>query len=155
MTETIQFGPERQRGEQPARFGRGPSQMVGTGGATGQITRKNMTPNELAAWKLNQALEKYPDFTEEARRNLQIEFVDMPGLRTMNMKVLAATLSFLNSINNQPSPAAFQDQYILSHINRLLPTKEISNQERRRLIVRFKAQLLIYTRAILFFRNGQ
>lgn len=155
MTETIQFGPERQRGEQPARFGRGPSQMVGTGGATRQMTRKNMTPNELAAWKLNQALEKYPTFTEEARRNFQIKFVDMPGLRTMNMKVLAATLSFLNSINNQPSPPAFQDQYILPHINLLLPTKEISAEERRRLIVRFKAQLLIYTRAILIFREGQ
>ena len=154
MTETIQFGPERQRGDQPARFGRGPSQMVGTGGATRQITRKNMTPNEQAAWNLNQALEKYPDFTEDTRRNLQVEFVDMPGIRTMNMKVLAATLSFLKSVNNQPTPDAFKDEYILPHLSLLLPTKELPDDERRILIVRFKAQLLIYIRAILFFRNG-
>ncbi len=154
MAETIQFGAERQRGEQQARFGRGPSQMVGAVGATHrQLTRKHMTPNELAAWKLNQALEKYPVFTEDARRNLQVEFVEMQGLRTMNMKVLAATLSFLKSVNNQPNPQSFQDQYVLPHIRLLLPTKEIAEEEKRRLIIRFKAQMLIYIRAIGFFRN--
>ncbi len=154
MDETIQFAPERRRGEQQARFGRGPSQM---GGAHGdihrQLTRRHMSPNELASWKLNQALEKYPIFTEDARQNYQNEFVDMPGLRTMNMKVLAATLSFLRSINNKPTPDTFKDNIILPHLNLLLPTKEISPDERKRLIIRFKAQLLIYIQAIEIFRN--
>lgn len=156
MAETIQFAPERRRGEQQARFGRGPSTMVGgEGGVHRQLTRRHMSPNELAAWKLNQALEKHPAFTEEARQILQNEFVDMPGLRTMNMKVLAATLSFLRAIGNRPTQDTFKDEIILPHINLLLPTKEMEPAERRRLIIRFKAQILIYIQAIEIFRETE
>jgi hypothetical protein len=153
---TIQFAPERRRGEQRARFGGGPSQMIGAVGKVHKgLTRRRMTPNKLAAWKLNQALENYPNFTEDARQNLQNEFVDMPQLRTMNMKVLAATLSFLQAVNNQPTPNAFRDEIILPHINILLPTTEISPDEKRRLIIRFKAQILIYIQAIEIFRTPE
>ncbi len=156
MAETIQFGPERRRGEQQARFGRGPSQMVGGPGEVHrQLTRRHMTPNELAAWKLNQALQKYPLFTEDARQNLQNEFVDMPGLRTMNMKVLAATLSYLRAIDNKPTPNTFKDKIILPHLNLLLPTGDLTPDERRRLIIRFKAQILIYIQAIEIFRAAE
>ena len=156
MADTIQFAPERRKGEQQARFGRGPSQMVGgVGELHRQLTRKSRTPNELAAWKLNQSLQKYPIFTEEARQNLQNEFVEMPGLRTMNMKVLAATLSYLNAINNQPSEATFKDEIILPHLALLLPTTEMAPDEKRRLIIRFKAQILIYIKAIILFRNQE
>jgi len=154
MTE-IQFGPERRK-EQQARFGRGPSQMVGGAGALHrQLTRKHRTPNELAAWKLNQALQKYPIFTEEARQNLQNEFVEMPALRTMNMKMLAATLAYLRAIDNKPSPATFRDEIIIPHLSLLLPVGEIDPDERRRLIIRFKAQILIYIQAIEIFRQQE
>jgi Fe-S oxidoreductase len=36
----------------------------------------------------------------------------MPGLRTMNMKLFAATLNYLNSVNNSPTPETFKDEYI-------------------------------------------
>ena len=154
--ERIQFAPERRRGEQAARFGRGPSQMAGAAGALHkQLTRRHMTPNELAAWKLNQALEKYPEFTKEARENTQNEFVDMPDLRTMNMKLLAATINFLRSINNQPTPASFTDEIIIPHMNQLLPTDTTDQEEIRRLIIRFKAQILMYIRAIQIFREEE
>ena len=152
----IQFAPERRKGEQQARFGRGPSQMVGGAGQLHrQLTRKNRTPNELASWKLNQSLQKYPIFTEEARQNLQNEFVEMPGLRTMNMKVLAATLAYLQSVNNQPTPDTFSDEYIIPHLSLLLPTGDIDPAEQRRLIIRFKAQIFIYIQAIQLFRNTE
>jgi len=152
--ERIQFAPERQRGEQAARFGRGPSQMVGVSGALyKQLTRPHMTPNELAAWKLNQALEKYPEFTKEARENVQNEFVYMPGLRTMNMKLMAATISFLRAIKNNPTPQTFKDEIIVPHMNQLLPVNIVDQDEKRRLIIRFKAQILMYIRAIQIFRN--
>ena len=156
MAETIQFAPERRKGEQQARFGQGPSQMVGEAGEVHrQLTRKHRTPNELAAWKLNQSLQKYPVFTEEARQNLQNEFVEMPGLRTMNMKVLAATLSYLRAIGNKPSQETFIDEIILPHLSLLLPTAELDPDERRRLIIRFKAQILIYIQAIEIFRASE
>lgn len=152
MAETIQFAPERRRGEQQARFGRGGSVMKGGGGIHKQLTRKRMSPNEFAAWKLNQALSKYPIFTEEGRQNLQEEFSNMPELRTMNVNVLAATLSFLQSIGNNPTPDTFRDEIILPHISLLLPNKEMDNDERQRLIIRFKAQILTYIVAISIFR---
>ena len=112
-----------------------------------------MTPNELAAWKLNQALEKYPNFTKEARENAQNEFVDMPGLRTMNMKLFAATLNFLQSINNQPTPTSFTDEVIIPHMSQLINIEKINQEDTRRLIIRFKAQILMYIRAIQLFRE--
>lgn len=123
------------------------------GEAHRQLTRKHRTPNELAAWKLNQALQKYPIFTEEARQNLQNEFVEMPALRTMNMKVMAATLAYLRAIDNKPSEATFRDEIIIPHLSLLLPANGLEPDERHRLIIRFKAQILIYIQAIEIFRN--
>lgn len=154
--ERIQFAPERRRGDQGARFGRGPSQMAGTVGTLHkQLTRRHMTPNELAAWKLNQALEKYPEFTKDARENAQNEFVDMPSLRTMNMKLLATTLSFLRSINNKPTAQTFADNVIIPHMSQLLPIDKTDQDETRRLIIRFKAQMLMYIRSIQIFRQDR
>lgn len=155
MAEEIQFGPERTKGNQPARFGVGPSQMVGEVGAFHErSTRRHMTPNELAASKLNQALEKYPEFTKDARSNFQNEFVEMPGLRTMNMKLFAATLSFLRAINNQITPNSFADSIIVPHMSQLLNTDKIDEDELKRLIIRYKAQMLMYIRAIQIYRES-
>jgi len=156
MSAQIQFAPERRRGEQQARFGRGASQMGGgIGGIHRQITRRQMTPNEMAAWDLNRSLEKYPVFTSEARSDIQNEFVRMEGLRTMNMKTLAATLSFLRAVDNQPTPNSFRDEIIGPHISLLLPAGDMNPEDRARLTIRFKAQILIYIRAILNFRQNQ
>lgn len=144
MTEEIQFGPERRRGDQAVRFGR---EGQTTGGGKGR-GRGPLPPNELAAWKLNQALEKHPIFTKEARENIQNRFVDMEGLRTMNMKVLAATLAFMRSVGNI-TPDKFKDDIIMPNLIPLLPTTEMAPEDYKRLIIRFKAQVLIYYRAIV------
>lgn len=156
MAEGIMFEPERQKGNLPARYGKGPSEMVGAEGALHkQLTRRNMTPNELAAWKLNQAMEKYPEFTKDARENAQNEFVSMPSLRTMNMKTLAATLSFLNGINNNVTPNSFRDEVILPYMKELINLDKVDQEETKRLIIRYKAQMLMYIRAIQLFRENQ
>ena len=146
----IQFTAERRRGEQQARFGRGGGRMTG---APGGVRRQMMTPNEMAAWKLNQALTSHGNFTAEARQQAQNEFVEMPVLRTMNMKVLAATLSFLQDVID-PTPANFRDEVILPYIEGLLPTN-LKPQDRQRLIIRFKAQILTYVKAIRLYREDQ
>ena len=99
MTE-IQFDPEYQKGGQRGRYSHGVSKMAGLEHIHKHMTRVQKTPNEIAAWKLNQALEKYPIFTEESRQQLQNEFVNMPNLKTINVKTFAAALAFLSSIFN-------------------------------------------------------
>ena len=156
-SQTIQFAPERRKGTQSARYGRGISQMGGISSVLQkQISRQHMTPNELAAWKLNQALEAYPKFTKDARNNAQSEFVNMPSLRTMNMKLLAATLSFLLEVGGSENitPASFQDEIIIPHIKPLLPNN-LNPKELFRLTVRFKAQILMYVIAINNFRESE
>ncbi len=68
----------------------------------------------------------------------------------MNMKVMAATISFIN--HNKPSVDTFKDQNIIPYMKELLPT-EIDSTELKKLIIRFKAQILIYIRAIEIFRS--
>lgn len=156
MEERIQFDPEPRKGDQIARFGKGgQSQMIGAEGALHkELTRRHMTPNELAAWKLNQALEKYPEFTKDAREDAQNEFTGMPGLRTMNMKLFAATLNFLRGINNNIVPNSFKDEIILPYMNQLINIDKIDQEETKRLIIRYKSQMLMYIRAIQIFREG-
>ena len=143
MEETIQFEPERRKGDQPARFGRG-------------RPRGPMTPNEQAALNLSKALEDYPEFTKEAREMYKEEFTDMPSLRTMNMKVMAATLSFLRGIDDQATPDNFKDDVIVPYLEKLLPpvsSDPEKEMERQRLIIRYKAQLLMYIIAINDYRQ--
>lgn len=146
----IQFTAERRRGEQQARFGRGGGKMTGTPGGK---RRPLMTSKEIAALKLNQALMAYGNFTAAARQQAQDEFVSMEVLPTMNMKVLAATLSFLYDVR-EPTPANFRDEVILPYIEGLLPAN-LKAQDRQRLIIRFKAQILTYIRAIQLHREDE
>lgn len=149
---TLDFGPERRKEGQMARFGRGDGGNIGIPGA--KIIRRQKTPNELASWKLNQSLQKYPTFTQDARQEYQDEFLNMPNLRNMNMKVLAATLSFLQS-NPNPTPETFKDSNILPHINLLISTKTMDENEKKRLIVRYKDMILIYVIAVDNYRKSQ
>ena len=140
--ERIEFGPERRKEDQLARFGARPSPI-------GEFGYAIHTPSEIAANKLSKALEKYPDITQEGRQIFRNEFVDMPNLRYMNMKVMAAVISFMNK--NKFVPENFKDDIIIPYMSQLLPKDGVSPEDRRRLIIRFKAQMLIYIRSILRF----
>lgn len=143
MSEShIQFEPSRRTGEQQARYG--------TGQAISGF-RQLRTPNELAAAQLNKELSLYKEFTKDGRRNLQNEFVDMSSLRTMNMKVFAATLSFLNGFNNNITVNSFKDANILPYIKPLLSSSS-TKQDKKRLIIRFKSLILSYIKAIAIYR---
>ena len=152
MAETIQFGPERRKTGQTARYGYGSSQVAGAIGEARKLGRKAMSPEQAAAWKLYQSLEKFPNFTKEARQELQNEFTDLPNLKSMNMKALAATLSFLQAVKT-PTVNLFRDEIVLPHIEKVLPLKQLSVDEKQRLILRYKAQILMYVRAIQRYRK--
>jgi len=135
--EKIISGPERTRGEAKPRFGR--------------VRSKIMTPAESAAYNLNKSLENFEDFDYEERQKLQNEFVKMDNLKYMNMDALAATLAFLKKYP-KPSPQNFKDKAIVPFIEPVISQYKFDKEEKKRIIIRYKAQILRYIRAINSFR---
>ena len=128
----------------------------------GQITRRNMTAEQLAAANLYKALaanNKIP--STDVRRNLTREMENLEGFRYLNMQTLAAALTFLYNLGNRElnpvNPEDFTDDRLLPLIQELLPEKEkhMSPEERGILILKQKATLLRYIRAIEFYRQDQ
>ena len=117
----------------------------------GRVGRMKVPPNELAAYNLYKTLEKYPEFTKEARSRFQAEFVDFPGIETMSLEVLSSVLTFLKN-HPKPTPENFRDENISEYFTRLFPTKEISAEERKRLVIKLKSLFLKYIVAIFSFR---
>src|SRR5204863_8591038 len=99
------------------------------------------------AYNLYKTLEKYPEFTKDARSRYQAEFVDFPGIESMNLEALASVLTFLKNYP-RPSPENFRDEVIIEYFTRLIPTKEILPEDRKRLIIKLKALFLKYIVAI-------
>jgi len=137
------------RDYEPFSKGRG---RVGLGDdRSGKVGRVKVSPQELAGYNLFRTLEKYPEFTKEARSNLQNELQGMPGVETMNSEILGATLAFLRSYP-KPTKENFKDEIISEYFTRLIPTKKITEEERKRLFIKLKALFLKYIVAIYTYR---
>jgi hypothetical protein len=115
--------------------------------------RVKVDPSVLAAYKLNKILEKYPEITKDARNQIQSEFEGFTDLPVLNLEAFASVLTFLRDYPN-PTPNEFKDEIIAQYFVRLLPVKEISSEERKRLIIRLKAQFLKYIVAIKNYRES-
>ena len=113
---------------------------------------EKIDPKEQAAYNLNKILEKYPDFTKEARSEIQSEFVKFPTIATINLEALASVLSFLKYHPN-PKPAHFKDENILPYFSRLIPVKQMPSEDLQIYIIRLKAEFLKYIIAINAFRE--
>jgi hypothetical protein len=118
----------------------------------GRVGRVKVNPSELAAYNLYKTLEKYPEFTKEARKIVQDEFVNFSGLETMNLEVFSSVLTFLKTYP-KPTPENFKDEIIIEYFSRLLPTREISPEEKKRLLIKLKAMFLKYIVAIYSYRT--
>jgi len=115
----------------------------------GRIGRFKINPSELAAYNLYKILEKFPEYTKEGRSQVQNFYKSFEGLENLNLKLFASVLSFLRKYS-KPTPENFKDEIILEYISPLLPSKE---SDRKRLIVRFKADFLRYIIAIINYQN--
>ena len=115
---------------------------------------ERVDPKVQAAYNLNKTLEKYPEFTKDARMQIQAEFSKFPNIAVMNLETIAAVLNFLRFYPN-PTPNEFKDDIIVEFFSRLLPDKSISSTERQNLIIRLKAEFLKYIQAILAFRSEE
>jgi hypothetical protein len=119
----------------------------------GRVGRVKVSPSELASYNLYKTLEKYPEFTKEARSSIQNEFANFPGLETINLEVFSSVLTFLKS-HETPKAEDFKDENIIEYFSRLLPTREISAEERKRLVIKLKAMFLKYIVAIFSYRES-
>lgn len=117
------------------------------------ITKGNkLDPYVLAKHRLGESLKKYQDFSKADRKNLQDEFSGFVDLPVLNLETFAAVLSFLKDFPS-PTPDNFVDDIISPYFTRLLPTKNISPQEKKELFIRLKAQFLKYIVAIYTYRE--
>lgn len=136
--ERLMVEPERRKGDQGPRFGTD----LGRGGF--------MTPSQAAAWNLYKSLKNYSNIADTERQSYQSEFMNMPNLKSMNMETLAAVLSFLK--DHEPSVENFKNDVIVQYMHRLIK-EPVSDEERAKLIIMFKAQFLRYIRAIINYRE--
>lgn len=148
MESHMQFEATRISRGQQKRYGKGTSSTAGK-------YNRQISPNGLAAIKLNTALSVYKEYTKDGRNNLQNEFIDMHNLRTMNMKVFAATLTFLKYFKNNITPDSFKNDNILPFIIPLLPSTFLSKKDKEILIIRFKSLILSYIKSIAIYREEE
>jgi hypothetical protein len=121
--------------------------IKGTGRTTFGPGRFKFGPD----YYLLKTLEKYPNyFTKEGRYEVQTEYADFPDLGNLNLDVFVSVLIFLRDYP-EPKPEYFRDDIIVKYFEDLLPKEK--QGERKRLIIRMKAQFLKYLRAITSFRQ--
>jgi hypothetical protein len=113
------------------------------------------------AYNLFKTLEEFPEFTKEARVEIQNEFEDFPDLKVLNLKVFASVLSFLRKYkkpgkNDELTINLLTDDIMMEYFSRFLPDdKKITLQEKKHLIIRLKAQFLKYIIAIVRYRSNR
>jgi hypothetical protein len=116
-------------------------------------TGERIDPRVQAAYNLNKTLEKYPDFTKEARNQIQADYLDCPGIATVNLELLASVLNFLKDYP-EPTPDDFRDSVITEYFTRLYPTKTLNSSEKNQMNIRIKAAFLRYIVAVQSFNQA-
>lgn len=96
----LSFGTqgERRKATKRSRFsGVGGTVMRGELGGE-DLTKRQMTPNQLATYNLQNALKNYSEIKEAERKRIKKEFVEMDGIRSMNMRYLAAAIIMYDTV---------------------------------------------------------
>lgn len=121
-------------------------------GKKGGVKREFLTRHQIAAYNLYKELEAYPE-VNEIRLKLRDEFVALPSLPILNMKVLAAVLAFLTSVNNNPTPASFNSE-AFTDITDILKNK-LNDVDVPDYLIKTKATFLRYILNIIKFRTDR
>ena len=118
----------------------------------GRIGRVKVSPSELAAYNLYKVLEKYPEYTKEARGQIQNYYKDFDGLETLNLNIFASVLSFLRRYPD-PTPESFKDENIMEFFTSPVNFIPEDAKDKKRLKIRLKAQFLKYILAIKTYKS--
>ncbi len=152
-------GERRKLTKQSRYGGRGGSTIKGTGEAFHkQLTKRDMTPTQLAAYALTKELEAYASITKDQRHQFKRELGELDQLRSMNMRYLAAALVVLNDAGGtstivvEPTPEMFTGSAwdIVAQQLTLATGAETTD-----IAVRQKEQILVYIVRINIFRAAQ
>jgi hypothetical protein len=119
------------------------------------ISRRQLTPEQLAGIELSKALAEIPGTTEDLRRQFQDEMVEMEQIRYMNMETLASTLMFLHNVGESVTRDTFTDANLAPVISNIMPSTTSSETERRNTYIKLKATILRYIRAVEFYRENR
>lgn len=151
-------------GRRKARVGGpgGDRTVIGVEGGSAQLhrrlTRSRMTPIQLSAYRVRKILENFTDTTPELRERYYAELLTFEPVQSMNAELLAAALMLLFRTRDQITPQVFaNNNLIIGVLERLLPNggANIVNPDTDELLIRYKADLLRYVRALLFARAQQ
>ena len=121
----------------------------------GHITRKEMTPNQIATYQLGRALSSIPNVTKDLKMELQGEFEHFDQLRFMHMPTLAAALVFIHYIGDEITPENFTDKNLEPVVINILPNANLSEKDYKLAYIKMKESLLRYIRAVLFYREAE
>ena len=118
-----------------------------------ELTRKQMSPNQLAILRLGKELGFFPTISRDSRYYYQNLLGNMEQLRYMNMKTLAGAIVLYQESNQEPTPEDFTDKKLQPIMEKILPLKfsELSAEEKSVIYQRYKQSLLRYVRALIFY----
>lgn len=126
--------------------------ILGTGETFGRKPTKNqMTPNQLAVWRISKALEIF-HISEGLRDTLSGWVADYENIRILNAKIMAATLMYINlyvQSSDDVTSETFTDDKLARVMIDLQPSSSIEDPKRSEIIFRHKASILKYIRAII------
>jgi len=126
------------------------------------IPWKQMSVSEIASWNLYRELRKYDFISKDLRQQWTDEMKDLPQIRTMNMDILAAALSFIETVSGRITPDNFRSKAMDNVIEPIIPNPiklGIDNyqenvRERDIIIQKIKASILRYITLITVFRSS-
>jgi hypothetical protein len=130
----------------------GSTGIVGEGAAFhANLTKRKMTPNQIAACNFFNALKVYPEIGADLRRIRKDQIVEMDQLRYMNMAHLAAAIVLLHDIGgiDKLSPVHFNNETFDKFLPNLTKSNSEINEKGHKEIV------LAYMRTYVFaMQNG-
>lgn len=145
------FGPQvehKKPGKKPRPGSKGEGAYV-----RDKTAKREMSPNQIAAFSLCHELERYPNITKESRKRLKTEMMEMEHLCYMNMPYLAATLSLVDSTRHlQPTLEIFTGNLWQTVLDRLSLTTGLSEPSD---IVKHKEQVLVYAVKVYKYYAGE
>jgi hypothetical protein len=116
-------------------------------------SRRQMTPNQLAASNLSKELAAgYPGIPEEQRNVLRRRMEELDQIRTMNMRYLAGALYIVEELKVKESSAAMFAGPIWEFVVKRLALTSSMNAEaavQPSMLTKYKEELLVYILRIL------
>jgi hypothetical protein len=126
-----------------------------------QLTRRDLTENQLAALNLKSELDYYPEISQERKILLRKEFVELDSLKRMNMRYLAGAIYIFEQRSEGVQFDAYMFsssnpvmQRVLERLDTLNPKDSYTDEAYTELLVKRREVLLTYAVVVENFRSS-